>query len=98
MNKKYSNGGVVDLNTDGVNFGKDGLSAGISKDVSEDAVSFVDSIWGSKTAAGKVQDKRMEQMKLDRFRAERETQHLEDSERRNAMLQNELGNGVTRGL
>lgn len=90
MNKKNSRGGLVDLSTQGVNIGDNALDVGISKEVSEDVVSFVDGIWGSRTAAGKTQDVRMERAKLEMFREERERQHQLDSQKRqnNQQLQN----------
>lgn len=99
MNQKDTNKGLVDLQTDGVNFGDNGLNVGISKEVSEDVVSFVDSIWGSKQVAGKVQDSRAEKINLEKFKHEREKQLQEDSLKRNMALGNELSSDeIRRGL
>ena len=85
MNQRSKNRGLASLNTDGINFGDKGLNIGISKEVSEDAVSFVDSIWGSKQAAGKTQD-----LRLEKFKAEREKQHAMDSMMRQPTMSNQL--------
>ena len=98
MNQKNSRGGLVDLSTQGVNLGDKAVDVGLSKEVSEDAVSFVDSIWGSKTAAGKTQDVRMEKTKLDKFKAERDAQLQRDSEKRQMMRANQNIQNSDRGL
>ncbi len=59
MNQKNTSTGVVDLQTQGVNLGKRAVDIGVSEKSTEDAVGFVDSIWGSRQAAGKIQDRRM---------------------------------------
>lgn len=87
MNTKNKDKGLVSLGTDGVNIGDNALDIGISKEVSEDVVSFVDSIWGSKQAASKTQETR--QMKLDKFKSAREQQLLEEFNKRKAAMENE---------
>ena len=82
MNEFNMNGGLVDLQTDGVNLGDRAVDVGISEKSTEDAVGFVDSIWGTRQAAGKIQDKRIEEVKLEQFRAERELQLAEDAKKR----------------
>lgn len=82
MNEFNMNGGLVDLQTDGVNIGDRAVDVGISEKSTEDAVGFVDSIWGTRQAAGKIQDKRIEEVKLEQFRAERELQLAEDAKKR----------------
>lgn len=84
MNKKKSDKGLVSVGTDGVNFGQNAVSAGMSKEVSEDVVSFVDSIWGSKQVASKTQDNRKQ--KLENFKAARDNQLLEESQKRQNLL------------
>ena len=87
IDRKSKNKGLVDVGTQGINIGDIGVDAAISPEASEDAVSFVDSIWGSKTAAGKTQDARMKKLemqeaeaaKLDQFKAAREQQHQTDA-------------------
>ena len=76
------NGGLVDLQTDGVNLGDRAVDVGISEKSTEDAVGFVDSIWGTRQAAGKIQDKRMEEVKLEQFRAQRDMQLSQDAQKR----------------
>ena len=83
MNKKGDKGGIVDLQTEGLGLGKDAAHVGISKDASEDAVSFVDSIWGTKQVAGQVQANRAEKTKVEKFKLEREQQLHEFSRKRN---------------
>ena len=80
MNKKDSSKGIVDLQTQGVNLGDRAVDVGVSERSTEDAVGFVDSIWGSKQAAGKIQDRRMEEAKLDNFKKQRDLQMQEDSQ------------------
>ena len=87
MNQKNTSTGVVDLQTQGVNLGKRAVDIGISEKSTEDAVGFVDSIWGSRQAAGKIQDKRMEEVKLEQFRAERELQLSQDAKKRKMAAQ-----------
>ena len=87
MNQKNTSTGVVDLQTQGVNLGKRAVDVGISEKSTEDAVGFVDSIWGTRQAAGKIQDKRMEEVKLEQFRAERELQLAEDAKKRKMAAQ-----------
>ena len=87
MNQKNTSTGVVDLQTQGVNLGKRAVDVGISEKSTEDAVGFVDSIWGSRQAAGKIQDKRMEEVKLEQFRAERELQLSQDAKKRKMAAQ-----------
>lgn len=82
MNKKNTNTGAIDLQTQGVNLGDRAVDVGISEKSTEDAVGFVDSIWGTRQAAGKIQDKRIEEVKLEQFRAERELQLAEDAKKR----------------
>lgn len=96
LNQKSSKGGVLDLETKGVNFGDKGLNVGLSSNVSEDIVSFVDSIWGSKTAASKTQDVRMEKAKLEKFRAEREQQQRIDSQNRQNNYSNQQSTNMMR--
>ena len=87
IDRKSKNKGLVDVGTQGINIGDIGVDAAISPEASEDAVSFVDSIWGSKTAAGKTQDARMKKLemqeaeaaKLEQFKATREQQHQTDA-------------------
>ena len=67
MNEFNMNGGLVDLQTDGVNLGDRAVDVGISEKSTEDAVGFVDSIWGTRQAAGKIQDKRIEEVKLEQL-------------------------------
>ena len=87
MNQKNTSTGVVDLQTQGVNLGKRAVDIGVSEKSTEDAVGFVDSIWGSRQAAGKIQDKRMEEVKLEQFRAERELQLSQDAKKRKMAAQ-----------
>ena len=68
MNKKDSSKGLVDLQTQGVNIGKRAVDVGVSERSTEDAVGFVDSIWGSRQAAGKIQERRLEETKLQNFK------------------------------
>lgn len=98
MNTKSTNKGLVDLQTEGVNLGNDAVGLGISKDVSEDVVGFVDSIWGSKQVAANTSQRRLQEAggqpqptsqeqtkmedKLDTFRALRELQQRDDALRR----------------
>lgn len=77
MNQKSSNKGLASVNTDGINFGQNAVNVGLSKEVSEDVVGFVDSIWGSKQVASKTQDRRLEE-----FKAERSNQLSMDSAQR----------------
>ena len=79
MNKKNSSNGIIDLQTQGVNLGNRAADVGISEHSTEDTVGFVDSIWGSRQAAGKIQDKRLEEAKLENFKKQRELQMQEDS-------------------
>jgi len=94
MNKKSKNKGIGTLTTDGVSIGENALNAALSKEVSEDVVSFVDSIWGSKQAAAKTQDTR--QQKLENFKNARGNQFAIDSAIRKAAIENEQQ--ITRGL
>ena len=71
--------GIIDLQTQGVNLGNRAADVGISEHSTEDTVGFVDSIWGSRQAAGKIQDKRLEEAKLENFKKQRELQMQEDS-------------------
>ena len=62
IRRSDKNGGLVSLDTQGVGIGnKSGKTAEVfvSENSTEDAVGFVDSIWGSRQAAGKIQDRRM---------------------------------------
>ena len=62
IRRSNNNGGLVSLDTQGVGIGnKSGKTAEVyvSENSTEDAVGFVDSIWGSRQAAGKIQDRRM---------------------------------------
>lgn len=77
MNQKTKNKGLVSLGTDGVNIGDNALNAGLSKEVSEDVVSFADSIWGSRQAATKTQETR--QMKLNNFKEARDEQFAKEA-------------------
>ena len=90
MNKKDKNKGIVDLQTQGVNLGHRAVDVGISERSTEDAVGFVDSIWGSRQAAGKIQDRRLEEAKVDKFKSERAKQMQEDSKIRNLANQQNL--------
>ena len=103
MNQKSSNKGLASVNTDGVNFGKNALNIGISKEVSEDVVGFADAIWGSKQVASKTQDRR-----LAEFKAERSNQLSMDSAQRSKSndmssmleqqpLNNQQQNNISRG-
>lgn len=83
MNKKDTNKGLASVNTDGINFGQNAVNVGLSKEVSEDVVGFVDTIWGSKQVASKTQDRR-----LAEFKAERSNQLSTDSMKRSK--QNEM--------
>ena len=94
MNKKGTNTGVLDFQTQGVGIGnKSGKTAEVfvSENSTEDAVGFVDSIWGSRQAAGQIQQRRMmeaqnkagsprqtEQEKLLQFKNARQAQLSED--------------------
>ena len=85
IRRSDKNGGLVSLDTQGVGIGnKSGKTAEVfvSENSTEDAVGFVDSIWGSRQAAGKIQDKRMEEVKLEQFRAERDLQLAQDAKKR----------------
>lgn len=89
MNKDNSSKGIVDVNTDGVNVDNIGVKAGIGEKSQEDAVAFVDSIWGSKQAAGKNADRRTleAQNDLAEFRKTREQQMQADNEKRKSKQQ-----------
>ena len=97
MNQRNKNVGVVDLETQGVNIGDWAVDVGISEKSTEDAVGFVDSIWGSRQAAGMIQNRRAEEVKLEQFKAQRELQLQEDSVQRRLlqeqMLQQQNGVG-----
>lgn len=82
MNQKNRSTGLVDLQTNGVNIGDKAVDVGVSEKSTEDAVGFVDSIWGTRQAAGKIQDKRMEEVKLEQFRAQRDIQLQQDANKR----------------
>lgn len=100
MNQRNKNVGVVDLETQGVNIGDRAVDVGISEKATEDAVGFVDSIWGTRQAAGMIQNRRMEEAKLDNFKAQRELQLQEDSVQRRLLQEQMLQqqNGVGRSL
>lgn len=92
MNQKNTSKGLVDLQTQGVNLGNRAVDVGVSERSTEDAVGFVDSIWGSRQAAGKIQDKRLEEAKLENFKAQRDLQMQEDSKVRALANQQQLQN------
>ena len=100
MNQRNKNVGVVDLETQGVNIGDWAVDVGISEKSTEDAVGFVDSIWGSRQAAGMIQNRRAEEVKLEQFKAQRELQLQEDSVQRRLLQEQMLQqqNGVGRSL
>lgn len=100
MNQRNKNVGVVDLETQGVNIGDRAVDVGISEKATEDAVGFVDSIWGSRQAAGMIQNRRAEEVKLEQFKAQRELQLQEDSVQRRLLQEQMLQqqNGVGRSL
>lgn len=100
MNQRNKNVGVVDLETQGVNIGDRAVDVGISEKSTEDAVGFVDSIWGSRQAAGMIQNRRAEEVKLEQFKAQRELQLQEDSMQRRLLQEQMLQqqNGVGRSL
>lgn len=100
MNQRNKNVGVVDLETQGVNIGDRAVDVGISEKSTEDAVGFVDSIWGSRQAAGMIQNRRAEEVKLEQFKAQREMQLQEDSVQRKLLQEQMLQqqNGVGRSL
>ncbi len=100
MNQRNKNVGVVDLETQGVNIGDRAVDVGISEKSTEDAVGFVDSIWGSRQAAGMIQNRRAEEVKLEQFKAQRELQLQEDSVQRRLLQEQMLQqqNGVGRSL
>lgn len=100
MNQRNKNVGVVDLETQGVNIGDRAVDVGISEKSTEDAVGFVDSIWGSRQAAGMIQNRRAEEVKLEQFKAQREMQLQEDSVQRKLIQEQMLQqqNGVGRSL
>lgn len=89
MNKLNANGGVVDLQTDGVNLGEKAVDVGISERATEDAVGFVDSIWGVRAAAGATAEKRKEEVKLEQFKVQRDMQLQQDAQKRK-MAANQL--------
>lgn len=99
MNQGNVNKGILDFGTNGINIGDNAVDVGVSKDISEDVVSFVDSIWGSRQAAAKTQAVRAEEAKLEQFKAERELQMGEDSLKRNTpqTLEEENEQEMTRG-
>lgn len=90
MNQKNANTGVVDLQTQGVNIGKRAVDVGVSERSTEDAVGFVDSIWGSRQAAGKIQERRLEETKLQNFKQQREGQLKEDHQVRELAAQQQM--------
>ncbi len=94
MNKKDSNKGLVDLQTQGVNLGNRAVDVGVSERSTEDAVGFVDSIWGSRQAAGKIQDRRAEEAKLENFKKQRNLQMQEDSQVRALANQQDLSQQI----
>ncbi|MBE6146498.1 MAG: hypothetical protein E7171_07750 [Firmicutes bacterium] len=100
MNQRNKNVGVVDLETQGVNIGDRAVDVGISEKATEDAVGFVDSIWGTRQAAGMIQNRRAEEVKLEQFKAQRELQLQEDSVQRRLLQEQMLQqqNGVGRSL
>lgn len=100
MNQRNKNVGVVDLETQGVNIGDRAVDVGVSEKSTEDAVGFVDSIWGSRQAAGMIQNRRAEEVKLEQFKAQREMQLQEDSVQRKLLQEQMLQqqNGVGRSL
>ena len=100
MNQRNKNVGVVDLETQGVNIGDRAVDVGVSEKSTEDAVGFVDSIWGSRQAAGMIQNRRAEEVKLEQFKAQRELQLQEDSMQRRLLQEQMLQqqNGVGRSL
>ena len=100
MNQRNKNVGVVDLETQGVNIGDRAVDVGISEKATEDAVGFVDSIWGSRQAAGMIQNRRAEEVKLEQFKAQRELQLQEDSVQRRLLQEQMLQqqNSVGRSL
>lgn len=100
MNQRNKNVGVVDLETQGVNLGDRSVDVGISEKSTEDAVGFVDSIWGSRQAAGMIQNRRAEEVKLEQFKAQREMQLQEDSVQRKLIQEQMLQqqNGMGRSL
>lgn len=100
MNQRNKNVGVVDLETQGVNIGDRAVDVGISEKSTEDAVGFVDSIWGSRQAAGMIQNRRAEEVKLEQFKAQREMQLQEDSVQRKLIQEQMLQqqNGMGRSL
>lgn len=100
MNQRNKNVGVVDLETQGVNLGDRAVDVGISEKSTEDAVGFVDSIWGSRQAAGMIQNRRAEEVKLEQFKAQREMQLQEDSVQRKLIQEQMLQqqNGMGRSL
>lgn len=59
IRKSKKNKGLVDLKTNGVEFGENAVDVGLSKEVSEDIVGFVDSIWGSKQVAAQTGERRL---------------------------------------
>lgn len=110
MNQKNTNTGVVDLQTQGVSIGnKSGKTAEvfISEKSTEDTVGFVDSIWGSRQAAGKIQDRRMMEAQakagvkptqqtsnadaLTNFKKQRQAQLSEDHMVRELAAQQKMG-------
>ena len=100
MNQRNKNVGAVDLETQGVNIGDRAVDVGISERSTEDAVGFVDSIWGSRQAASMIQQRRAEESKVDNFKAQRELQLQEDSAQRKLLQEQMLQqqNGVGRSL
>ena len=100
MNQRNKNVGVVDLETQGVNIGDRAVDVGVSEKSTEDAVGFVDSIWGSRQAAGMIQQRRAEEAKVENFRAQRELQLQEDSMKRRLLQEQMLqqNNEASRSL
>lgn len=100
MNQKNMHMGVAEVGTEGVNIGDRAVDVGVSEKSTEDAVGFVDSIWGSRQAAGMIQNRRAEEVKLEQFKAQREMQLQEDSVQRKLLQEQMLQqqNGVGRSL
>lgn len=100
MNQRNKNVGVVDLETQGVNIGDRAVDVGVSEKSTEDAVGFVDSIWGSRQAAGMIQQRRAEEAKVENFKAQRDLQLQEDSMKRRLLQEQMLqqNNEASRSL
>lgn len=102
MRKDNTSTGLVDLGTQGVDLDGVGVKAGVGEESQQHAVEFVDSIWGSRTAAAAgAENKKLElqnqqeELELEKFRAIRQMNIEEEQRKALAAAQEQQGEGVS---